>query len=335
MKQIFKFNQREMLTMNKVIWNVYIFKFSALFFFTTPTNAFVYDSSYNFLENKKSCLTSPRLCLNQIDENIEHIKKQSTQWYRLINFKLLAIWEIRDTKRLKKEIQQYVELNNAPPVFLTTLYTLHAKMLLDDGHEEQGTLYANRSVELIKKVNDVSFDADRYAEIIILYNQLNQYESAIEFIQWINNKIARMGPVYHFPKLQTAIAHIHIKAADYDLALTHYQYALTGFIETEYLLETAEGYHNVARALQGKKEYTQAISAFKKALNWMSSAVKVGNYAIEAKNYTQLRLIETLQEDNQYLPAKLLLEEVNPEQVSRSTLPLYQQLKSNQLAHKS
>ena len=132
-----------------------------------------------------------------------------------------------------------------------------------------------------------------------------------------------------------AIAHIHIKAADYDLALTHYQYALTGFIETEYLLETAEGYHNVARALQGKKEYTQAISAFKKALNWMSSAVKVGNYAIEAKNYTQLRLIETLQEDNQYLPAKLLLEEVNPEQVSRSTLPLYQQLKSNQLAHKS
>ena len=67
----------------------------------------------------------------------------------------------------------------------------------------------------------------------------------------------------------------------------------------------------------------------------MNSAVKVGNYAIEAKNYTQLRLIETLQEDNQYLPAKLLLEEVNPEQVSRSTLPLYQQLKSNQLAHKN
>jgi tetratricopeptide (TPR) repeat protein len=310
MKQIFKFNQREMLTMNKVIWNVYIFKFSALFFFTTPTNAFVYDSSYNFLENKKSCLTSPHLCLNQIDENIEHIKKQSTQWYRLINFKLLAIWEIRDTKRLKKEIQQYVELNNAPPVFLTTLYTLHAKMLLDDGHEEQGTLYANRSVELIKKVNDVSFDADRYAEIIILYNQLNQYENALEFISWINSRITKMG--------------------NYDLALKHYQYALTGFIETKYLLETAEGYHNIARALQGKKEYNQAILAFKQALQWMKSAVKEGNYSVEAKNYTQLRLIETLQKNEQCEQAKLLLKEVKSKEVDKGTLVLYQQLKLNE-----
>lgn len=314
---------------------LHIFISSSLIFFIPQTNAYIYDSSSNFIENKKSCLASPSLCLKQIDENIINVKKQSRQWYRLINFKLLAIWEIRDSKWLKKEISPYIDLHNAPPVFLTTVYTLQAKMLFADDHVEEGALYANKSVELIKKVNDISFDADRYAEIIILYNQLNQYESAIEFIQWINNKIARMGPVYHFPKLQTAIAHIHIKAADYDLALTHYQYALTGFIETEYLLETAEGYHNVARALQGKKEYTQAISAFKKALNWMNSAVKVGNYAIEAKNYTQLRLIETLQEDNQYLPAKLLLEEVNPEQVSRSTLPLYQQLKNNQLAHKS
>jgi hypothetical protein len=94
-------------------------------------------------------------------------------------------------------------------------------------------------------------------------------------------------------------------------------------------LETAEGYHNVARALQGKKNYSQAIPAFKKALIWMNSAVKMGNYSIEAKNYTQLRLIETLQKNNQNSQAKQLLKEIKPEQVSKNTIALYQQLKSN------
>jgi tetratricopeptide (TPR) repeat protein len=302
-----------------------------IIFFTTQTNAFVHDSSFNFIENKKTCLASPGLCLSQIDENIGYIKKYSTQWYRLINIKLLAIWEIRDTKKLKKEIQQYVELNNAPPVFLTTLYTLHAKMLLDDGHEKQGALYANKSVELIKKVNNVRFDADRFAVMIILYTQLNQYENALEFISWINRRIEKMGPIHYFPKLQTAIAHTYINMANYDLALKHYQYALTGFIETKYPLETAEGYHNIARALQGKKEYNQAIPAFKKALLWMELAVKEGNYSVEAKNYTQLRFIETLQKNDQCKQAKLLLKEINPNEVAKGTLTLYQQLKLDEV----
>jgi len=179
-------------------------------------------------------------------------------------------------------------------------------------------------------VNEVSFDADRYAEIIILYNQLQQYDNAIEFIAWINKRIARMGPIHHFPKLQTAIAHTYIQNANYDLALQHYQHALTGFIETKYSLETAETYHNVGRALQGKEKYQQAIPAFESALQWMASAVKVGDYSIEAKNYTQLRLVESLQKNGQHIQAKLLLNEVKPKQVSESRIMLYQQLKLNQ-----
>ncbi len=315
----------------KYLRPTYILISSYWIFFTAHACATVYDSTSYYLENKKSCLASPRLCMAQLDENIGKIKKKSRQWYRLVNFKLLAIWEIRDTTWLKREIYPYIDLHNAPPVFLITLYTLHAKLLFLDDDVEQGTLYANKSVELIKKVNDVSFDADRYAEVIVLYNRLNQHESAMEFIIWINNKIAKIGPAHHFPKLQTAIAHVHIKAADYDLALKHYQYALTGFIETKYLLETAEGYHNVARALQGKKNYSQAIPAFKKALIWMNSAVKMGNYSIEAKNYTQLRLIETLQKNGQYRQAKQLLKAIKPEQVDKSTTALYQQLKNNDL----
>lgn len=309
----------------------YTYKFisSVLFFFSSQINASTYDEHFNFLENKKSCLSSPRLCLNQIDTNIENIQKHSTQWYRLANLKLLAIWEIRDTKWLTKEISQYVELHDAPPVFLTTVYTLHAKMLFNEGHLEEGKVYANKSVELIKKVNEVSFDADRYAEIIILYHQLNQNDDAIKFISWINKRITKMAPAHSFPKLQTAIAHIYIHNANFDLAQQHYQYALTGFIETKYSLETAEGYHNLARVLQEKKEYDQAIPAFNKALLWMNSAVKLGDYSIEAKNYTQLRLIETLQANDQHIKAKLLLKEVKPSEVGKSNLPLYEQLKSD------
>jgi tetratricopeptide (TPR) repeat protein len=307
--------------------------FSIFICFATETNAEAESSGPYLLDNKMFCLAEPSLCLSQIDANIPTIKTYSTQWYSLINLKLLAIWEIRDTKTLKEEIHKYVNLNDAPPVFLTTVYTLHAKILFSDGDVAQGTLYANKSVKLIKKVNEVSFDADRYAEIIILYNQLSQYENAIEFITWINKRIARMGPIHYFPKLQTAIAHTYISIADYDLALEHYQYALTGFIETKYLLEAAEGHHNVARALQGKKDYIPAILAFKKALKWMNPASKVGDYTIEAKNYTQLRLVETLQQNKQYLQAKLLLKEINPAYVNKSTIALYQRLKRNQLSH--
>jgi len=317
----------------KYLLPLYIFIHSVLLCFTTQAHAFDYVSTPSLLDNKKTCLASPRLCLSQIDQDIDDVKEHSTQWYRLINFKLLAIWEIRDTKWLIKEIHLYVDLINAPPVFLTTVYTLHAKMLLSGGNVAQGTLYANKSVELIKKVNEISFDADRYAEIIILYNQLNQHDNAIKFITWINKRIEKMGPSHYFPKLQTAIAHIYMKIADYDLALKHYQYALTGFIETKYLLETAEGYHNLARALQGKKDYSQAIPAFEKALLWMNSAVKVGDYSIEAKNYTQLRLIETLQQNGQYTQTKLLLKEVNHTEMDKRTLTLYRQLKLNELGN--
>jgi len=315
----------------KYLSKIYIFIYSVFLSFTSHANTPVYSSNVYFLENKKSCLASPRLCLKQIDENIGNIKEQSTQWYRLINLKLLAIWEIRDTKRLKKETHHYVGLNNAPPVFLTTVYTMHAKMLLSDGNKEQGTLYANKSVELIKKVNEVSFDADRYAEIIILYNRLNQYKNAKEFILWLNKRIARMGPVHYFPKLQTAIAHTYIENSDYDLALEHYQYALTGFIETKYLLETAEGYHNLARAFQGKEDYAQAIPAFAKALQWMDSAVELGDYSKEAKNYTQLRLIETLQKNGQHKQAQLLLKDVTPNDVDSGVMPLYRKLMAVEL----
>ncbi|KXJ52577.1 MAG: hypothetical protein AXW17_07815 [Colwellia sp. Phe_37] len=310
-----------------------IFLYSVLLLFTNQSKAFVYDGTSPLLENKNSCLFSPRACLDQIDENIGKTKNNSRQWYRLINLKLLATWEIRDIKALKEEIHKYVDLHHAPPVFLTTVYTLWAKLLLSDGDLEQGALYANKSVELIKEVNEVSFDADRYAEIILLYNRLNQYDNAIEFITWINQRISRMGPTHYFSKLQTAIAHTYLRIVNYDAALQHYRDALTGFIATKHLLETAETHHNIARALQSKKQYSQAIAEFKKALKWMNTAVELGNYTIEARNYTQLRLIETLKENGQYLQAKLLLKEVNPAKVNQSTLDLYQQLKRDEHNH--
>jgi tetratricopeptide (TPR) repeat protein len=284
----------------------------------------------NLLANKQSCLSSPRLCLKQIDKSIIKVQKHHFSWYRLINFKLLAIWEIRDAKWLKKEVHQYIDLNNAPPVFLTTVYTLHAKLLFIDGEKEQGTLFANKAIELIKKVNDVSFDAPRYAEVIILYNQLKLDKSVKKFILWINERIAGMGPAHYFPKLQTAIAHTHLNDGDYDLALRHYQYALKGFIETNYPLESAEGYHNVARALQEKKDYRQAIVFFTKALEWMEQAVISGNYSVLAKNYTQLRLIESFQLNEQYTQAKSRLDEIKPDKISNNNRTLHQQLINNQ-----
>lgn len=63
----------------------------------------------------------------------------------------------------------------------------------------------------------------------------------------------------------------------------------------------------------------------------MDTAVKVGVYSIEAKNYTQLRLIETLQESGQYMQAKQRLEEVNVSQVDKNSTTLFLQLKSNEL----
>jgi hypothetical protein len=87
------------------------------------------------------------------------------------------------------------------------------------------------------------------------------------------------------------------------------------------------------RVLQGKKEYNQAIPSFKKALKWMDTAIKVGGYSIEAKNYTQLRLIETLQESGQYMQAKQRLEEVNVSQVDKNSTTLFLLLKSNELSN--
>lgn len=301
--------------------------FFTLLFCSTQIHA-ANDGSPSLLKNKQSCLSSPHICIKQIDKTLKDTITHSNQWYRLVNFKLLAIWEIRDAQQLRAELHQYINLDLAPPVFHITVYTLYAKIQLADGKTEQGTLYANKAVELIKQVNSISFDADRYAEIIILYNQLNQQEKANNFITWIKKRIARMGPEHYFPKLQTAIAHNYFQSNKFALALEHYQYALTGFIVLESHLETAEGYHNIARALQGKKEYKQAISAFEKALLWMNDAVETGAYAASARNYTQLRLAETLQQNNQHHKTKQLLTNIVINKVNKGNLALYNQLKS-------
>ena len=64
----------------------------------------------------------------------------------------------------------------------------------------------------------------------------------------------------------------------------------------------------------------------------MEPAVKSGGYAITAKNYTLLRLIETLQQNKQFLQAKLLLKQIKLKEVNQSSLTLYQQLKLIQLS---
>ena len=263
----------------------------------TTFSTTLYAEDGPVFEDPSHCQSYPKECLIEIGSELQGTSKYSLDWYRLKQNQLNALFQIQSNKELKAELPELLTLEDAPPVFLTTVYTIHAKFLLIEGHEQKGREYVDRAVKLIKAVNEVSVDPDRYAEINNLYTYTKDWQAAKEFGLWAQRKIANIKNLAATANFHNSQGHIYSNIGELKQAEFHYGLALKGYLQSGNAINCAVGYHNLARTFQKSGRHEEAINHFHKAIEWTEKLGK--DYDAIGKGQALMRLTQSYIRNNQ------------------------------------
>lgn len=267
-------------------------------------------------KDRQYCLSFPRECLQQSEEELVSVQPYTLEWYRIKQNRLSALFQLQQNSQLKQEVAPLVDLEDAPPVFLTTVYTIHSKLLLVDGDTEQGMFYLEKAVSLIKAVNQVSIDPTRYAEVSNLYTYAKDWQSAKEFGLWAQRRLANIKNLVAMASFHTSQGHVYNHFEEYKQAAFHYGMALKGYLQKGNAIHCAVGYHNLARVYQKTGKLDAAILHFNKAIEW--SDIHGEDYDGKGKIHTQLRLTQAYISNGQLDEANKLFTSIN-----RDIMPYY------------
>lgn len=277
------------------------------------------------LGDLQSCISFPRECIEGTQLQLESLEPETIDWYRAKHLLISALWVLQENEILPKEVAYLSTLDNAPPVLLATAYTIHAKLLIVGGQKELGREFAEKAVDLIKAVNEVNMSAKRYAEVVNLFNYLEDWQRAEEFAHWAADKLKSIKNPDAMPDFYTAIGHIYFKSDKFELAKVQYQSSLDGYLQTQNAIEIANSYHNIARCYQQLGQWAPSIARFELALFWFNKQGK--DYNKENKTHSQLRLTETLMMAGEIEQAKALMSSVEQEHIPSYFQSLHDDIK--------
>ena len=269
----------------------------------------VYATQSPVFEESNHCQSYPRECLNEIAKRLPSIPEHSIDWFRLKQNQFTALFQLQKHDQLKSELPLLVKLDDAPPVFLTTAYTIHAKLLMIDGQVEEGRMYADKAVSLIKAVNEVSIDPTRYAEASNLYTYAKDWQAAKEFGLWAQSKIANIKNLAAIASFHTSQGHVYSHLGEHEQAEFHYTLALKGYLQKGNAIHCSVGYHNLARTFQKTGRHDQAIRHFVKAIGWSDRLGE--DYDAIGKSHTLMRLTQSYIRNNQLEVAQFTFELVD------------------------
>ena len=276
-------------------------------------------------ENQDACFIQPAECVKQLKTKLSKTPKHSHKWYGIKNTYLLALWELSTDTELKAELDS-VDIAHAPPVFLTTVYTLKAKFAVFEKDMTTARVYAERAVSLTKAVNEVSDNMSRNAEIVVLYSSyLKDHERAKAFVDWVEQKQGLKPNPVQMATFNTAVGHLYSNNGQFGLARSYYLRALEGYLATDYKVRIAKSYHNVARCLQREHKLDDAIEYYTSSLTFFQ---ELGEQYIETGEYTRLRFAETLLESGRMPQAKFVFSQINVDSLSDYYISFYRDIKS-------
>lgn len=279
------------------------------------------DALFN---DRDYCLSLPQECLTLSASALKDVPEYSLDWYRIKQNRLTAMYQLQLHDQLRPELAPLVTLDDAPPVFRTTVYTIHAKLLLIDGEKELGNEYVEKTVALIKAVNEVSIDPTRYAEISNLYTYAKEWQKAKEFGLWAQVRLANIKNLVAMASFHTSQGHVYNYFKEYEQSGFHYGLALKGYLKKGNAIHTAVGYHNVARTYQKTERFPEAIEHFLKSIEWSE---KLGvDYNELGKLHTQMCLVQAYLGNDQINEAKDLYASLNTEILPDYMQDLYQQV---------
>ncbi len=190
------------------------------------TLAFAQGDRATVLSSIEECETFPHLCIDEAERQVAQVPKYSKSWYRYKYLSISAKWVDKKLNMDRKELAELAALEDAPPFFKATAYTLHAKMLFTDGKKEQGTHFADLATDLLLMNNLVAPHPKHCAELINLANYMGDHERALALSNWSLERGKSLVKPEFQAEIFTAVAHTHGFVNNLEAAREYYLKAL-------------------------------------------------------------------------------------------------------------
>lgn len=248
--------------------------------------------SHPVLASVEQCILDAITC-RTITRELQKIQTpRSTEWFRTTYLLMNALWESERLSIPMEEMRTYATMQNSPPVFAATAYTIYAKQLLRAGEREAGRHYADKAMELLLNMPQSALTPRRYSEAIILLQYLKDYEKAQVLIDKAMDRYADIGRGFVKASLLTAAGHNAFHQKKWKEATEWYQRAVDAHQTENNNTGLAIAHFNVGRSYQMAGSFDKAEAAMKKALEIHD--LTDTDELLRDKYYWQTRLCQVL-----------------------------------------
>lgn len=283
------------------------------------------SASNVFFSDTSNCVVEPRECIKLAEQRLETLQQYELEWFRVKQQHLSALYDLQELDQLLTELTPLIDLKDAPPVFMTSVYMMYGKLMYIGGNEQQGERYAQQAVDLIKAVNEVSLDPARYAEVINLYHYMKKFEQAKSFGAWAEKRMNSIKKPVLLANFDTARGHTFLIEKNYTKARFFYTRALASYKQINDWLEVANTYHNVAQTYALEGNVKNAEEYFLTSLKWHKKYGEKYNHTGMA--FTQIRLSEAYLKSGQHDKASEIVADLERQKLADYQRPYLDALK--------
>jgi len=278
-----------MLRINKLKFNVLnLYKVSLLF---SLLSLFVSAKS-NATNVHEVCIDSPSDCLAIIDNYILKEEKGSRGWFRLKLYKLDALFELTEFKKLEEEVAPWVGVKNLPLKFEINIDIYYAKILNYKGNKEQANFYFDKAVKSLMAVSDVTYDPMLTIQVANALSAQKKYVEGMELLHKLELKYEQRNDATLKLELYENLGHLSSFLKQYE---QHLEYRIKA-VEWAKLQnngqKTAVSIYNKARAFQMLEHYDKSLDAFDSALEYAQLANH--QYLISMTYYRKVTILNML-----------------------------------------
>jgi tetratricopeptide (TPR) repeat protein len=214
------------------------------------------------------CERSSSKCLEQIDQQLKSVPKQSRVWFQYKLYQFDALFQLAKIEQLKKEVAPWIDVKDIPLKFKINVYFYHAKSLVNDGKSELARQYLNKTIDLLTSVSQLYTDPMMTIQIANALNYLGENQQGYEMLKVLDKKFfTRNDPMFKL-ELYGNLGHFSQRLGHFE---EHIELRLKAVDAANKLLNKhiyAVATYNVGRAYQMVDSYGNAFDYFNESRKW-------------------------------------------------------------------
>jgi len=169
------------------------------------------------------CKISPIKCLELIDKALINTAENSRIYYRLLQYRFDSLFNLQRRKQLLKETEPWLNNEETPIAFRSSVYIYYAKAALFVGDKKSSNKYYKLARETVALMNEALPSPMRLIVLANLEMQLKKFTLAYQLLSDLVKKYPNSPDVQFMMELHGNLAHASNQLGKYEEALVHWQ----------------------------------------------------------------------------------------------------------------